>query len=41
VVLGCTEIELLVRPKDAWVPLFPSTALHFRSAADAALDGLI
>ena len=37
VVLGCTEIELLVRPEGTPVPLFPSTALHVRSAIDAAL----
>lgn len=37
VVLGCTEIELLVRPDDTPVPLFPSTAIHVRSAIDAAL----
>ena len=39
VVLGCTEIELLVRPEDTAVPLFPSTALHVASAIDAALAG--
>jgi len=38
VVLGCTEIELLVRPTDTSVPLFPSTALHVRGAVDAALS---
>ncbi len=37
VVLGCTEIELLVRPDDTSVPVFPSTALRARSAVDAAL----
>ena len=37
VVLGCTEIELLVRPTDTSVRLFPSTALHVRAAVDAAL----
>jgi aspartate racemase len=37
VVLGCSEIELLVRPEDTTVPLFASTALHVRSAVDAAL----
>ncbi len=37
VVLGCTEIELLVRPGDTDVPVFPSTALHVRSAVRAAL----
>ncbi len=39
VVLGCTEIELLVRPSDTRVPVLPSTALHVRSAVDAALLG--
>lgn len=39
VVLGCTEIELLIQPGDGRVPLFPSTALHVRSAVDAALVG--
>ncbi len=38
VVLGCTEIELLVRPTDTSVPHFPSTALHFRGAVDAAVS---
>ena len=35
--LGCTEIELLVRTGDTSVAVFPSTALHVRSAVDAAL----
>ena len=37
VVLGCTEIELLVGPDDTHVPLFPSTALHVRAAVNLAL----
>jgi aspartate racemase len=37
VVLGCTEIELLVRPGDTAHPVFPSTALHVRSAVEAAM----
>jgi aspartate racemase len=37
VVLGCTEIELLVGQGDTEVPLFPSTALHVGRAVDAAL----
>lgn len=37
VVLGCTEIELLVRPEDTAVALFTLTATHVRSAVDAAL----
>lgn len=39
VVLGCTEIELLVRPDDTPVPVFPSTALHVQAAVDAARRG--
>jgi aspartate/glutamate racemase len=37
IVLGCTEIELLVRDEDADVPLFPTTRLHVAAALDAAL----
>ncbi len=36
-VLGCTEISLLVGPGDASVPLFDTTALHAVAAAEAAL----
>jgi aspartate racemase len=37
VILGCTEIELLVGPDDRPVPTFPSTYLHVAAALDAAL----
>jgi aspartate racemase len=37
VILGCTEISLLVGPADATVPLFDTTALHALHAADAAV----
>lgn len=37
VILGCTEISLLVGPQDAAVPLFDTTAIHARSAAERAL----
>lgn len=37
VILGCTEIGLLVGPGDASVPLFDTAALHARHAALAAL----
>lgn len=37
VVLGCTEIGLLVDAGDATVPLFDTTTLHARHAADWAL----
>ena len=34
VILGCTEIGLLVQPDDAAVPLFDTTTIHARAAAD-------
>lgn len=37
VILGCTEISLLVAQADASVPLFDTTALHARAAAEYAL----
>jgi len=38
IILGCTEISLLVRPNDAAVPLFDTTAIHARQAAERALE---
>ena len=37
VILGCTEIELLVDPDDERWMLFPTTKLHAIAAVDAAL----
>lgn len=37
IILGCTEISLLVGPQDADVPLFDTTAIHARAAADCSL----
>lgn len=37
VILGCTEIMLLVRPEDSAVPLFDTTALHVQAALEAML----
>jgi len=39
IILGCTEIAMLVRPEDSPVPIFDTTRLHAESAVDAALDG--
>ncbi|MBE5270065.1 aspartate/glutamate racemase family protein [Stenotrophomonas sp. B2] len=39
IILGCTEIMLLVRPQDSAVPLFDTTSLHAQAAVDAALAG--
>ena len=37
IILGCTEIGLLVAAQDARVPLFDTTALHAGAAVEAAL----
>ena len=37
VVLGCTEIELLIGPADVSCPTFPTTRLHVEAAVTAAL----
>ena len=37
IILGCTEITLLVGAQDATVPLFDTTALHASAAAERAL----
>ena len=36
-ILGCTEIELLVGAEDTSVPVFPTTRLHVEAAVDHAL----
>ncbi|KRF21229.1 aspartate racemase [Nocardioides sp. Soil797] len=37
VILGCTELELLIEQADVEVPLFPCTTLHVEAALDRAL----
>jgi aspartate racemase len=37
VILGCTELELLVRQADADIPVLPCTTLHVAAALDRAL----
>lgn len=37
VILGCTEIGLLIRPHDCPVPIFDTARLHAEAAVDAAL----
>ncbi|ATL28253.1 aspartate/glutamate racemase family protein [Streptomyces formicae] len=37
VILGCTEIELLIGAEDSPVPVFPTTRLHAEAAVEAAL----
>ena len=36
-ILGCTELELLVKQADVEVPVFPCTTLHVAAALDRAL----
>jgi aspartate racemase len=38
VILGCTEIPLLIKQKDSQVPVFDTTALHAAAAVDFALS---
>lgn len=39
VILGCTEISMLVGPDDSAVPLFDTTGIHARKAAEWAMSG--
>lgn len=38
IVLGCTEIELLVTAADSSVPVFPTTRIHVEAAVRQALE---
>jgi aspartate racemase len=38
IILGCTEIELLVSQPDSPVPVFPTTRIHVEAAVTAALQ---
>lgn len=38
VILGCTEIPLLIRPQDVAIPTFNTTRLHAEAAVDFALS---
>jgi aspartate racemase len=37
IVLGCTELPLLIRPGDVCAPVFDTTRLHAEAAIDLAL----
>jgi aspartate racemase len=37
IILGCTEIELLVTQADSELPVFPTTRLHVQAAVDRAI----
>ena len=38
IILGCTEIGLLVKPEDSAVPLFDTTEIHAEAAVRYALE---
>jgi aspartate racemase len=38
VILGCTEIGLLIQQKDTSLPVFDTTVIHARTAALKALE---
>ena len=37
VILGCTEVELLIHQSDTGLPVFPTTRLHIEAAVERAL----
>jgi aspartate racemase len=39
IILGCTELPLLIKPGQGTVPLFDTTLIHARAAVDDALAG--
>ena len=38
VILGCTELGLLIRQSDVSVPLFDTTVIHAKRAVQIALE---
>ena len=38
IILGCTEIMLLIGPEDCPVPMFDTTAIHVEAALKHALE---
>ncbi len=38
IILGCTELPLLIRPEEAGIPVLATTDLHARMAVDFILD---
>ncbi|MEU0884910.1 aspartate/glutamate racemase family protein [Lentzea sp. NPDC005914] len=40
IILGCTEIELLITQADVPLPVFPTTRLHVEAAVERAVRGI-
>ena len=41
VILGCTELGLLIRQSDVSVPLFDTTVIHAKRAAQIAMEDCV
>ena len=41
VILGCTELGLLIRQSDVSVPLFDTTVIHAKRAAQIAMENCV
>jgi aspartate racemase len=41
VILGCTEIELLITQADVQLPVFPTTRLHVEAAVERAIQSIL
>ncbi|MEJ5202058.1 MAG: aspartate/glutamate racemase family protein, partial [Anaerolineales bacterium] len=39
IILGCTEIGLLIKDEDCRVPIFDTTKIHALAAVDYSLSG--
>jgi len=39
IILGCTELAMILRPEEVSVPLFDTTTIHAREAVERALEG--
>ena len=39
IILGCTEIPILIKQADCSVPIFDTTYIHTKAAVDFAMDG--
>ena len=41
IILGCTELGLLIRQSDVSIPLFDTTVIHAKRAAQIAIENCV
>lgn len=41
IILGCTELGLLIRQSDVSIPLFDTTVIHAKRAAQIAMENYV